>query len=267
MTRPMRALLPAVAVPLLLSGCGLFDTVKDTVQGAVDPMVAVGLVDLVAPGTDLPDDVEVPERFQSGTGATIFLADARSVDDLANAPVEGADLVLEGCATEVAMTDQGSGAYTHVQDGDAACTSASWTVRRTDSPVASLPVTIPEAVDLDLPVTWTAGDDLALDLADADWGGAIVVVLDAQTGDVTYSSEPEGIVAWYQLLTSNQDLSDVVIPGSAFRDDTVHVVAVTGLVVTRRAELDGVNTLLSTVAGGRTLLGVVSTVDLDTDTL
>jgi hypothetical protein len=248
----------AAVVLIVLGGCDWLRGAKDTVEDAVDPLVAVGVVERVEAPAELPEGVELPPELQAGNGATIFLADARDAGHLADAPVAGASLVLDGCGDEAELTDGGDGSYAAA--GVLAGCEGPFEVDRVDDPPAVMPITLPQPQDPGIGPTWTAGTDMVLDLSGADWNGAVIVVANLSSGEVTWTSKPDGIVAWYQLLEGQQDLSAVTIPGSAFEDDSLHAVAVTGLLRTKKGQLDGVNTLLSTVDGGRTTLHVVSTV-------
>lgn len=243
--RPL--LLPLV----LLGGCDLFDKAADTIDGVIDPIVAVGVVAVVDTPQAIADRVTLPEEYQAGVSAELFLADARSVSDLASAPISGADMTLTGCGDTVTLSDGGNGSYSTAAQLQG-CDGPTLTARRADvDPNAVLPVTLPATQDAGIPAHVDAGADLTLDLSGADWSGAVVVVLDATDGSVVWTSKPTDITGWYQLLKGQMDLSAVTIPGASFSDDAEYAVVVTGLKRTKGSELDQVNTVLSTVAGGR----------------
>lgn len=251
--RTTLALLP------LLGACDFFESIGDAIDGAVDPIVAVGVVAVVEDPVGLPEGLDLPEGFDAGVSATMFLADARNVTELDQAPISGASLEVRGCGERAALTDLGQGAY-GLAGAQLGCEEDALVVGRTDvDPPARLPVTVPASLDPDMPPLTEAGVDMVLDLSGADWTGAVVVVADLSDGAVTYTSRPDDIVGWYELLRGQQDLSAVAIPGSAFREDAVHVVGITGLVRTPGGELEEVNTVLSTVAGGREIVRVVGT--------
>ena len=54
---------------------------------------------------------------------------------------------------------------------------------------------------------------------------------------------------YYQFLTTNEDIDTITVPGDAFREDTVHALAITGLERTPNRELDNANEVLSVVRG------------------
>lgn len=242
----------ALVIPVvLLGGCDLFNQAKDTINGVIDPVVAVGVVAVVDTPQAISDRITLPEEYQAGVSAEVFLADARSVSDLANAPIAGADVTLAGCGDSVVLADGGNGSYTTAAQLTG-CAGPTFTVRRADvDPNAVLPVTIPADQDVGIPAHVDAGADLVLDLSHADWSGAVLVVIDATDGSVVWTSKPTDITGWYQLLKGQQDLSAVTIPGASFSADSEYAVVVTGLQRTKGSELSEVNTVLSTVAGGR----------------
>jgi len=263
-----RTMVGAVVAATMLGGCDLFNAAKDTVEGVVQPTVAIGLVvrgEADVQGLDGLDDLDA---YASGLGATVFLADARSVNDLGNAPISGATLELTACGDTVAMTESASGTYT-LAPGSAldGCAENAASMARADvTDGLAAPFTLPPAPDLDIPVDWDAGQPMTLDLSGQGYGSALVAVLDVGSGAVTYSNEPQGIVPTYQFLTGNQDVGAVEIPGSAFKADTLHAVVVTGLVRTPNRDVTKANTALSVLMGGRAQPFPVSTLDLpDTD--
>jgi hypothetical protein len=265
----------ALVCVLTLSSCALFEEIKDAVDGVVNRNVVVGVVSTVDASLDgdpmLTEQIDLEALgFEGGVVGTMFLADAASVADLDNAPVSGADVVLEGCGVEVAMPelDSQDGAYVYVPPGELdACDGPTFTMRRLDgADEISATTTIPDPLNLAVPFAWTSGDAMTLSLTAAGVNSAVVVVVDATSGEVTYSNEPETVAEYYEFLRGTDFIDEVVIPGSAFRPDAVHAVSVTGLVRTPNRELVNANELLSVVAGGRTELYPVSTVVLDIDT-
>lgn len=244
----MRALLIPIA---LLGGCDLFNKAADAINGVIDPVVAVGVIAVVDTPQVISDRVTLPEEYQAGVSAEMFLADARSVSDLANAPIAGADVTMGGCGDTVTLADGGNGSYSTAAQLPG-CDGPTFTVRRADvDPNSVLPVTIPAEQDAGIPSHVDAGADLTLDLSNADWSGAVLVVLDATDGSVVWTSKPTDVTGWYQLLKGQMDLSAVTIPGASFAADSEYAVVVTGLQRTTGADLEEVNTVLSTVAGGR----------------
>jgi hypothetical protein len=266
----------AIMSLLALGGCAWFEDIKDTVEGVVNRNVVVGVVSTVDASLDgdpaLTDQIDLDALgIEGGVVSTLFLADAASVADLDNAPISDADVILQGCGVEVSMPELSGqrGAYVYVPPGDIdSCDGPAFTMRRVDGTkdvVASADV--PGPLGLTVPAFWDSGDDLTLSLAGKGLTAVIVVVMDTFTGDITYSNEPESVGEYYEFLSGSEVLDDVLVPGSAFEEETVHALLVTGLKRTPNRNLENANEVLSVVAGGRTELYPVSTWTLDTDAL
>jgi hypothetical protein len=255
-----------VLVALAASGCAWFKKAKDTVEGALEPIVAVGFVIRVDPFED-PALADMELDLEVGVAGTVFLADARDVADLENSPVDGATLEATACDQMAEMGEVESGTYL-LEPGSQldGCAQTALEITRTDSdPATVLPITIPPAPAFIIPRDHTAGTPIDLPFADTDFESALVVVIDGSTGDVTFSNEPEGITETYQFIKGTGEVTNITIPGEAFREDTVHAVIVTGLVSTPNSQLVEANTVLSTIAGGRTRVYAVSTIPVETE--
>lgn len=253
-------------VGLLVAGCGVVADIKDRVEGVLDRVVAIGVITVLEPPEDDRIDLSSLD-LQLGIAATAFLADAGSVADIENAPIAGQIIEASGCGRTARLTDEGDGSYLLLPPSELDdCEGPEFVLTRLDDTEPTvLPVTLPPAADLDVPTTWNGGADLVLDLSAAGFDSVLVVVLDATTGDVAFSNEPQGVGEWYRFLTGSGDATSVTVPGSAFVDDALYAVTVTGLVRTPNTELERANELLSVVVGGRARAYALSTYDeLDT---
>lgn len=247
-----------------VGGCDLVRGIQDAAEGVTNPNVVIGLV-VRAEADDeaLPELRDVPD-YAEGLSATLFLADARRVDDIGSAPVQGAEVRAIGCGEEVELEESPAGTY-RAGPGTPldACDAPGIELRRVDAGGHSAaPVALPPAADVSVPATWSPGQDMELDLSEQGFGSVLVTVVDLGARRVSYSNQPEGVLETYRFLTGNQDVGEVVIPGSAFGPDTVHAVIVTGLVRTPNADLTSANTALSVVMGGRARPYPVTTLEL-----
>jgi hypothetical protein len=243
-----------------LAGCDLFRDIKEDIDGVIDPTVAVGVFTLLEPPET--DEVDLADLgLTQGLTGTLFLADARDVNDLASAPITGADLEVTGCGQTVMMDESASGTYT-LSPGTAldTCTELI-TVTRTDSEKATvIPLTFPAAPTWTLPNTWRATDgDFVIPVSESDYDSALAVVMDASTADVTFSNEPSGVREYYEFLTGTGDIADITLTDAQMREDTVMAMLLTGLVKLRNVDMEEVNTALSIVDVGRTRLYAVDT--------
>jgi hypothetical protein len=248
------------------SGCALFNKAKDAVEGAVDPIVAVGVVTSLAPPTSDLIDLEGTD-FEPGVIATLFLADARSVSDLGNAPVAGATIEVTGCGNTVTAAGDAGAYLVGPTDGLGAC-DGPFDLARVDAEPnrnTAATITLPAAGSVTVPEQWDAGAAMSVDLSSSGYESVIAVVIDVATGAITWTNEPEDIVGYYQLLTGNNPPASLEIPGSAFPDDGVYALVITGIERLKNSNLTNANTVLSVLAGGRATAYPVVTGDLDTD--
>ncbi len=245
----------------LLIGCDIVDQVKDVadaVNGLTNPLVAQGIVLSVQdPGDPTVQTALSAAGTEIGTSATIFLADAASAADLANAPVLGATVVLDGTSA----IDNGDGSYLIAPSvGLTYAVGESWTTTIIPTPDAGeslATVTLPEAAVIEWPETIVTGEAWSFSLEDQGFDGVVLVVLDID-GAPTYSNEPKSVGDLYNATASGEPLTVVEIPASAFPADGVYIIGVAGLVGTTAADLFEVNTALSNVSAGQMLFRAVT---------
>jgi len=243
----------------LLTGCEAISGLKDKVEGLTNPLV----IEAIYLGVEEPDAGTVDlsgTDFDQGVFATAFLADAASVTDLANAPVEGAEVNLRSEALgNFPMNDGGGGTYTASGDdglrydnGDPVTISVELDGKHSATVVA------PPAVDANIPVNHTAGEPLGVAAGDDQLTTLFVVVMDASSGAVTFDNRPGGIEELYELTHGGGALA-VEIPGSAFPRASAYAVGVAGMNLTEDDQLDELNTALSAFLAGKFRFYPVST--------
>lgn len=256
---------------LTLAGCDAFNKVKDTIDGLLDPIVTQGLVlGVEPPDSSLLDGVLDTSQFEAGTTVTLFMADAREVQELENAPIQGADVRLSGPGIDEPVAEIDSGTYA-LTPADAEVTYVAgdtWsiTVDRTadDGTVYTSAATfeLPAEADFSSQISeqHTAGEAITLDFAGLGFTSALVVVIDEE-GELAYSNEPQDIREFYDFTHGNDALETVTIPGDTFGDDTIYAIGVAGLNNTTSNQLDEMNTALSTVLFGKMNFYPVNTGD------
>jgi len=248
-----RWMLAALVLPL--GACEVPD-VAGIWGGLTSSLVAEGVILSVAP-PDTNMDLS-GSGFDSGMGFTAFLADAAQVADLANAPITGATVSLHG----VAADDQGEGVYTYAGTDLTYAEGETWQVKvDLAGDVATASVTLPPTVTVTIPQQHDANADLTVALAGQDYATALVVVYDLQAKAVTFSNEPKSISEVYQF-TRGDAVEDIIIPGSAFAASSVYAVGVAGLNHTTAADLDQMNSALSSIMAGQMKFYPVSTMVL-----
>lgn len=240
--------LSILALVIPLAGC---EAIKDTYEGLTNPLIAEGMI----LGVEAPESDEIDLEstgYSEGTGLTLFLADAESVTDIENAPVEGADVVLTGNTT-VEATEIGGGGYAVTPSEDLVYEAGeTWSVKATvGREEGTAHVRLPPAPNATIAEQHTQGEPVTLNLSGQGFTGALVVVVDVQTGDVTYSTQPEGIRDFYNLTRGDDEVGDITVPGTAFPGESVYALGVTGLTHTTSEDFDGMNTALSGVLAGK----------------
>lgn len=235
-----------IALPLLFGACDLINQGQDLLGDLTNPLVTEALILGVSPPSQA-SDVDLPDEFSEGAGATIFLADAGNVADLENAPIGGAEVTVEG----VAVSEIQAGAYALQPGALAYAANADWEVAVTLSgDTATATVALPPPADVDVPAQHTANAGLTLDLTGAEYDGALVVVVD-QDGNLTFDNRPGDIQAVYDLARGGP-VSTVEVPGTAFPGTGAYLVGVAGIRNTSgREDVDGMNTALSTFMAGQ----------------
>lgn len=245
----MTRTLAVLALPIALTGC---DTLIDTYEGLTNPLVAQGLVlGIAAPDSDQIDLSQT--AYGEGTAITVFLADAESADKLEEAPVEGADVSVRGDAFgDVAVGEAGGGTYVLEPGQVTYADGAVWTVVvDVAGEVGRANVELPPPAAFTIPQEHTKGEPIDLDFTGKGFTAALIVVLDVESGNVTYSTEPKDIRDVYDLTRGNTELGAVQVPGTAFPEDKVYALGVAGMVHTQADDLESMNTALSSVLAGK----------------
>ncbi len=248
-----------VVAGLALGGCELVDGFVEDAQGWVEQTAAVALVAQARadiPGQFIEQLIEVP----AGMAGTVFVAEVQA-DAVSDLLVPGLDVALTGCGDPIPFEELDDGSYL-LEPVKASC-SGSGTVSLVDGDqTATLGFRLPPWPDANqLPTKHATGEGLFVNWSEVDYHAYVVVVTDGMSGEITFSNEPEGISEWLDVLTGTME-PGLQIPASAFPRDSLYVVALTGIQRQPADLVDGLNTLLSKVAAGRSSIAVVSTLPL-----
>jgi hypothetical protein len=237
-----------------LVGCSLFDQGRDVFEGLTNPLVAEAIVlGVEAPEFDGVDLEAV--GLAEGTGGTIFLADAAGVQDLANAPIDGADVRVRAAgAGDGIATGAGAGLYVLAPGQISYAAGASWQLLVDDGDGGALgtaTLALPPTAELSLPTEHTAGSPLTVDLTGRGFNSVLVVVIAGDSQQTTYSNEPKDIRAIYDFTHGDDEVTTHEIPGSAFPAAGVYAVGVAGMLNASMDDFDQMNTALSAMVGGQ----------------
>lgn len=227
-----------------LAGCDLIENGKDLIGDLTNPLVTQALVLGVTPPSS--GDITVPAEFADGVGATVFLADAADVADMENAPIQGAQVSLDGRT----FTEGAPGAYVLEPGATTYVAGAIWSlsVGIGDS-TATADIQLPAPASFDVPTAHPVGTDLTIDLTGQEFDGALIVVVN-QDGDLVYDNRPEDIMGLYEL-TRGESVGAEVIPGDTFSAEGGYAIGVAGIkTTTGRDALESMNTVLSTMMAG-----------------
>ncbi len=244
-----------MVMTLLLLGCEELDQIKETVDGVTNPLVAQGLILGVAE----PEYEEIDlsdSDWANGALVKIFLADASSVDDMANAPVEGATVRLKvGDAAGVELLSEGGGAYAgnSEEQGISYVVGSDATVNiQLDGDASSISRKLPDSPQIADQVDYghSAGTAINLDLSAQDFDSVLAVVLDTESGEVTWSNEPADIEAVYEF-THGDGQKRLEIPAKAFAAESIYAIGVAGMKTASTDDFDNVNTALSSFMVGQ----------------
>ena len=233
---------------LLATACGI----QDKLEGLINPLVAEALVlGIEEPSTDELDPGAA--GLKPGVGATVFLADAKDVADIENAPVGGADVAYSDSSGSFAMEEDDLGEYRvssvdqqgfeYVADGDAEIAAT------IDGEAHTVTVQKPGPVVLDVPLQHTAGQPLVLDASGEDIDNLLVVVFRADRGEVVFSNRPDSVRDYYDLGHSSGEVT-VTVDGDALSAQTLYGVGAAGLTNGEESEFENVNTVLSAIMAG-----------------
>jgi hypothetical protein len=222
--------------------------VEEVVSGLTDPMVAQAIVIGVEP----PSARELEPLVEAGLvnpGVTVqvFLADAADAADMANAPINGADVIIETPDDAVRAAALGTGSYAYEASGEVAYVPDDlWTLWADAGreKASWVDVVLPPAAELDLPAFTDADTELALDFRDQGYHSAIVTVFQLGGGP-TWTNYPTSINEVYERSLAHDPLEEIVIPGAAFPRRGVYGIAVAAMVHNDDEQLGEVNKLLS----------------------
>jgi len=246
-----------------LSGCQQLAALHETVEGFTERFVVEGIY----LGIEDPEGVDLSGTAFSGARLTAFLADASQISEIEQAPIENTALILmsPGNGGSVPMIDVGGGKYElsseegleYVSDEEITLTSGYGDRER------NISVEVPVAPSLSVNSDHAASTPITVDLSGQGFDAALAVVIEVQTGVVTWSNEPADIAGLYEmthpngfLIGSEEDLSEddeltVEIPAEAFANEGYYILGVAGMVVSNSSSFENVNTALSTVMAGK----------------
>ncbi len=232
----------------LLLGCADLLAIADTLEDLTNPMVVQAWYIGVEP---LPEGVDLGDSdWGAGSSARVMLADATSLEELEDSPIDDAAVELEVEGQGFALLPESDGNFAATSEDGLPWAPAADTVLRVDRDGSHhLEMVTPEAPELDVPESHEAGAALVVSLEGQDYDNLMVTVVRLADGQTTYDSLPTDIADLYRLTHASGSL-EAEIPGSAFREGGAYAVGVAGLVNADPDSYEGVNLALSALTAG-----------------
>ena len=266
---PVGSWLEVAMILFALFACEDIRETRDILQGVTERRVAAGLVLDVVPPEDpaLEGVLDAVGAFAPGTVATAFLALAENPEALEDIPFTEATVTLSDGGSSGALENQDNGSYLLTGGSELVYEPGrTWSLQvegMSDSGPSSAELSLPEGLAAAGQVPWehAPGQPVPLAFEEAlDVDQVAVVVFDS-AGTITWSNHPSDIQSVYGF-THGAAVRSVEIPGEAFPGEDVYAVGIAGLALTEATDLEGLNTLLSSVAVGRMTVHPVSTITL-----
>jgi hypothetical protein len=245
---------PFLLLPLLsLVGCGKIEEIQDVLDGLTNPLVTEALLlGVLPPESEEIDLSDTP--FADGTALKVFLADAASLDDLEQSPLDGASVTVHSPANGSLLLDaDGGGVYSLTGAGGLVYQAGvdfilTAVLSDVDHRVV---VTAPHAPDLDLAEQHAIGEPLLIDLSEFDYDNVLVAVFDVQSGEVSYTNRPDDVVGLYEYTHSDGQVDRHEVPGTAFPRASVYALGVAGMRNATEDDFESMNTALSSCLLGQ----------------
>ncbi len=243
-----------VLLAVSLAGCAVTDDIGDYFSNVVTEALFVGVDDPAAAEQLGFDQVE-------GAAASVFLARARSLNDIESNLFDDAELVtMSGGFGSATLASQGSGMYIATSADTPLVYSVGATVTHavTDHGKSFTVVhTLPAAPSVTHDGQHVANTALTLPLGRV-FDNEVTVVVD-QDGNVTWDSRPQDVGEYLDWI-GNNEVTTVEIPASAFPNaGAAYAVGVAGVDKALDRDFDEFNPLVSNFAAGQmTVLPVVT---------
>lgn len=248
----MKGLRPRLGLLLpCLLGSGACARLEST-DALVSPVVAQGLY----LGLDLPEgiDFEGTDILAYSAACTVFLAYVSDPAQLADSPVEGADVAFRSEENgRLGLTEAGEGKYLVtaaeglVYEPDDASTVALDVAGET----SRIEVNPPSAPEFSFPATVSKDEPYTVDLTGQGYDNVLAAVYDVGRNKLTWSNLPEGVEDTYSFTHPVERIEVLEVPGEAFPGHGSFVVGVAGMRLADPDEFENVNTTLSAFMAGQ----------------
>ncbi|MAA80440.1 MAG: hypothetical protein CL916_14385 [Deltaproteobacteria bacterium] len=251
-------------LPLLsvLFGCDVLqeklEDIEDITNGFVAGGIYLGVEDMNSPFFDISET-----EFGDNANLTLYLASADISNELSANPISRADVFFSaGSMEDLPILESGEpGAY--VATSENGLLYAEGEVATLDITHAQVPhqlsISVPLAPEYSLPSNHTLGTNITIDLTGQEFYETIIVVIRADTGEITYEKRPTDVESLYEFahpggITLSEDIEYVTtvdIPAQAFPNNNIYIVSIAGIRSSGPSEMIDVNPLLSSFISGK----------------
>jgi hypothetical protein len=246
----------------LFIGCDVLQEkiadIEELTNGFVAGGIYLGVEEIESPFFDLSET-----EFGKSANLTLYLAAADISNELSANPISRADVFFSaGTMSELPILESGeTGAYVATSDNGLLYAEGETAVL--DITHANVPhqlqIDVPFAPQFTLPGSHTLGTNITIDLTGQEFYETLVVVIRADTGEITYEKRPTDVESLYEfahpggvLMSEEIDfVTTVDIPAQAFPNNNIYVVSIAGIRSSDRDDMVDVNPLLSSFIAGK----------------
>lgn len=205
--------------------------------------------------------------YEQGNQALVFLAEAELSTDINDSqPVAGAEIMVNsenGEISNVAMVEgEIPGQYSAGAEEGLNYSSGvvTFSIDSGAEEGHTLSVDAPDAASLDsVPRENTLDSAITVDLTGQGFHSALMMVLNVETGEMTFDNLPQEVTDMYYLAhpegsllgEETPEIETVELPGSAFTEEGLFAVGVAGLRAAGSDDMENINLLLSGMIGGK----------------
>ena len=205
--------------------------------------------------------------YEQGNQALVFLAQAELSADINDSqPVTGAEISISsdnGDISEIMMEEgevpgqYSAGAEQGLEYSNSVVT---FTIDSGAEEAHTLSVDAPPAASLDsVPRENDVENPVTVDLVGQGFHSALMMVINVETGEMSYDNLPQEVEEMYYLAhpegallgEETPEVESVELPGSAFPENGLYAVGVAGLRAAGSDDMDNINLLLSGMIGGK----------------
>ncbi len=205
--------------------------------------------------------------YEQGNQALVFLAQAELSADINDSqPVTGAEISISSDNGDISgvMMEEGEvpGQYSAgaEQGLEYSNSIVTFTIDSGAEEAHTLSVDAPPAASMDsIPRENDVENPVTVDLVGQGFHSALMMVINVETGEMSYDNLPQEVEEMYYLAhpegallgEETPEVDSVELPGSAFPESGLYAVGVAGLRAAGSDDMDNINLLLSGMIGGK----------------